>query len=354
MKLLKLLALLILLSFSKITFAVDYYSLLNGDWFLGGMWARNSTTVGCGCNPDANGACDIIIPANAVVYIRHNVTTSCNISIGSNATLVIQNGGAFTLTGNASMNGTGDFQVDAGGTVNIGGDFNLSGNGDVTVNGTVNVTGDLNFGGSSSLCGTGFVNVGADVNGGGPCVSVTLPISLLYFNAFPSGIVVETEWVTLSEQNNLYFTVERSSDGINYTPIGQVSGAGNSNFTLSYQFTDESPLNGISYYRLAQTDINNVIQRYPPVVVNRNDVHVTPNLIEGEDEIYVYVNGFEEKLVSLDLVDGAGKKIVSSTFEIKSNNERLILNPNRTLASGMYFIYLHTSEKSQAIKLVVH
>ncbi|MGV3637619.1 MAG: hypothetical protein ACO1NQ_08220 [Flavobacteriales bacterium] len=83
-----------------------------------------------------------------------------------------------------------------------------------------------------------------------------LPIELLYFDARPEGIVVNCNWATVSEIENDHFTVERSADGDGFEPIGSVDAAGESRSLRSYSFTDASPLRGLSYYRLRQTDVD--------------------------------------------------------------------------------------------------
>src|ERR1041385_9231891 len=67
---------------------------------------------------------------------------------------------------------------------------------------------------------------------------------------------VELVWTTASEINNDYFSVERSEDAISYQVVGTVKGAGNSTQELYYSLKDQSPVRGINYYRLKQTDFD--------------------------------------------------------------------------------------------------
>ena len=83
---------------------------------------------------------------------------------------------------------------------------------------------------------------------------VALPIELLYFTAKQSGTKVKLDWATASEQNNDYFVVERSQDGTNFTEVFRKKGAGNNSNTLYYNGFDNTPMEGISYYRLKQVD----------------------------------------------------------------------------------------------------
>ena len=88
------------------------------------------------------------------------------------------------------------------------------------------------------------------------CLSI-LPVELLSFSAERNNRYVDLSWITATEINNDYFTVERSLDGINFTVIGSMPGSGNSSIILNYKLIDSSPIeNEISYYRLKQTDFD--------------------------------------------------------------------------------------------------
>jgi hypothetical protein len=121
---------------------------------------------------------------------------------------------------------------------------------------------DTPIGGAVFLGGGGryqFPGVTALTNGlrftlGTTDLNTSLPIELLAFNATPVGEKVLLEWATATEQDNDHFTIERSSDGHGWEDIGQLPGAGNSVSWLSYNFDDRTPLGGMSYYRLRQTD----------------------------------------------------------------------------------------------------
>jgi hypothetical protein len=88
----------------------------------------------------------------------------------------------------------------------------------------------------------------------GAASNYPLPIELLSFTAEVKNEHVELDWVTGTEINNDYFNIERSVDGINFTSISTINGAGYSTQNIFYSMVDITPLAGISYYRLKQTD----------------------------------------------------------------------------------------------------
>ena len=78
-----------------------------------------------------------------------------------------------------------------------------------------------------------------------------------FFTAELANNVVDLNWITSSEINNDYFTLQKSKDGLNWIDFAKQEGAGNSNTTISYQDSDYHPYSGTSYYRLKQTDLRN-------------------------------------------------------------------------------------------------
>ena len=98
-------------------------------------------------------------------------------------------------------------------------------------------------------------------------VPESVTAELLNFEAAHSGHKIVLKWSTGIEKNNDYFTIERSSDGANYTEIGKTEGTGNTLEKSDYKFTDKHPLDGKNYYRLKHTDKNGNAEYFPENVV---------------------------------------------------------------------------------------
>lgn len=116
-------------------------------------------------------------------------------------------------------------------------------------------------------------------------IDLTLPIELVSFDAALNNDRVDLSWITSAEINNDFFTLERSADGKQYQPIGQVSGAGNHSGNLRYSFSDYAPLTGQSYYRLKQTDFDGQFSYSKIRTVNRESHTLTlyPNPASAGD-----------------------------------------------------------------------
>lgn len=61
-------------------------------------------------------------------------------------------------------------------------------------------------------------------------------------------------WSTLHETNASHFEIQRSLDGQNFTTVGQVTAAGESNQLRSYSYSDRAATSADWYYRLLSAD----------------------------------------------------------------------------------------------------
>ncbi|MFT6871433.1 MAG: hypothetical protein ACJAVN_000431 [Roseivirga sp.] len=115
---------------------------------------------------------------------------------------------------------------------------------------------------SFSVSDDGIVTFLVDLSNGayftlGSTEQGALPITLISFNVnCNENNEAKLEWVTSSETNNSFYTIERSSDGDTFERLGYINGAGNSEALLYYSFVDSKPVSGLSFYRLKQTDFS--------------------------------------------------------------------------------------------------
>jgi hypothetical protein len=70
------------------------------------------------------------------------------------------------------------------------------------------------------------------------------------------GKEVLLDWQVSSQQDNDYFSVERSPDGVSFSTIGSLPGSQGEVARTNYTFTDQDPLSGVNYYRVRQVDVD--------------------------------------------------------------------------------------------------
>jgi hypothetical protein len=162
-----------------------------------------------------------------------------------------------------------------------------------------------------------------------------LPIGLVNFNCnLISKDNVELKWITATEINNKYFSIERSADGASYQSVGIVQGAGNSTALLNYKFNDYKPLEGVSYYMLKQVDFNGNSKTFDACVMN----------VDANVDIVIYPNP-SNNMVTIDLgtsvatsikfKDNLGSDILLSTTPVSQNQLTVDVSG---LIPGVYFV----------------
>jgi hypothetical protein len=136
-----------------------------------------------------------------------------------------------------------------------------------------------------------------------------LPIELLSFEARLQGNAVSLQWVTASEINNDYFTIEKSTNLFDWSILGFVDGAGTTNLKQHYNFTDNASIKGVAYYRLKQTDLDGAFEYFNPLAINVVSLVNEENLkiIRSSDRISVIVP--EQRSGKLEMYDMQGRLV---------------------------------------------
>jgi hypothetical protein len=113
-----------------------------------------------------------------------------------------------------------------------------------------------------------------------------LPVEWLNFDAVLIGESIKLHWQTATEINNNYFTVLRSHNGLDFYPIAQIPGAGNSNEILSYTYTDNMPYEGVNYYKLRQTDFDGT-KDYSQILAVKMERAIEPYIFYSKGNIHI-------------------------------------------------------------------
>ena len=171
---------------------------------------------------------------------------------------------------------------------------------------------------------------------------------LLSFTAEIDENHVQLDWSTASELNNDYFNVEHSIDGISFTSVRKILGAGNSSNTLHYTTNHYTPFKGKLYYRLKQTDYDGKISYSDKVSVEFNDniiVDIYPNPFSSEATFYTSIALHNARLMIYN-----SQQLVK---QIDSISDQTFTFNRENLSSGLYWIKLVQENKVIAIRKLV-
>lgn len=183
---------------------------------------------------------------------------------------------------------------------------------------------------------------------------VPLSIELMSFTGRQNGDVNELYWVTQSEINNDYFTLERSPDGNTFIPIGIIDGGGNTNDVRYYDFTDQQPHSNYNYYRLKQTDFNGD-EFYSTVLLLRDadelSFMVSPN--PAHETLVIEIETNEDAVTKIELYDLAGRLLMVENLKTVKGNNLSIMNISQ-LSNGTYMLKVSSVDTAfeRVIKIV--
>lgn len=187
----------------------------------------------------------------------------------------------------------------------------------------------------------------------------TLPIELVQFTAKCTPAGVELNWITAQEINNDYFTLEKSFDGNNFSPLVNITGAGNSSLQTNYYYLDENINFSIAnyfFYRLKQNDYNGETTTSDAVSVNclaNNEIDNIFVINQPEsDNIQISISGSKGKRYKLSFIDYIGRTIYNE--EVILDNTELFVTLNKAgLSAGLYHIVIQSETDVISKQIVI-
>ena len=164
--------------------------------------------------------------------------------------------------------------------------------------------------------------------------SGVLPVTIINFTGVKNSGSVLLKWYATYETNFKLFEIERSTDGIAFTSIGEVNGRNLAN----YSFVDDKlPNSSIVYYRLKMINIDGKFSYSKTVAIRINDnfynAQIYPNPGKGNFSIQLQ-HGLTEISI-LNITDMMGRMVWQQQIAMGEKNFALDVSK---LSPGRYFI----------------
>lgn len=341
----------------------------DGDW-------DNAATWSCGRVP--NSTDDVVIQPTHEINLDTDAGSAVTVASltlensGSNGGDLAIDGVDLTVTNDVDIDKKAGINITNDGSLTIGGDLYYADNGTVEVvgNGSVLISGCVYKsagGGGADIDKVLSPSLTYCVEGNGGCASggvtgestngcTVLPITLVYFRAEMIDDAVSLNWLTASEENNAYFSIEKSFDGDNFKVVKEIDGAGTTLEAIQYNYIDNSELAAITYYRLKQTDFDGkssyskVAQVYLDPSTASGNIQLYPNPSKGEFK----VDGFNVERLELEVYDTSGKSVkLSGSATHFSWGVEGVYQLNGSVASGLYFVFVKTDKGVFKEKLLI-
>ncbi len=222
-------------------------------------------------------------------------------------------------------------------------------------NSTLGITSD--YAGTARPIGTGFDMGAFEIPTN--TLEVPLPIKLLNFNAYQNNAFVNLKWVTATETNNDFFTIERSAEAKHWESVLTLKGASFSTKEIVYNKIDYSPLKGTSYYRLKQTDFDGKFSysNIVPITFKSKDLKkeilVYPNPIKGNTFNLVLANKTSAE-ITIVVKDIKGRQVYAKKFTNANNGFINNIQLNNKITKGTYLVTVFSDNKVYHKKLTIN
>lgn len=363
-------------------FATTYYSTTGGAWSTVGY-----NGASCGCTPD-------LTSSATIVYINRNDFTApadwtnCpgvvaptgsghTFSAGGTvaATIYVENGGYLYFSSSSTLTTTANITISAGGVVFVNGSlqspFPANNNTLITIdrfgrlewNGSLSVyykiagAGGIRCCGASSITNDGvqfFGNVRGQTSGNLTCNGTIVPVNFSAVSAELNKSIAVIKWTTAMEQNNAYFLIERSIDGIDFETVDKITGAGNSNQPLYYQFIDKLGYEpAFIYYRIKQVDFDGAYSYSKTFVTHQNrdtnfNVELYPNPNDGKFKAAIFGSYLDDE-IEFTLTDLSGHINKVGQLKLNEINELDVSE----LEKGLYIFSVKTHYETWHKELII-
>ncbi len=207
---------------------------------------------------------------------------------------------------------------------------------------------------SGSITSTPFTSFSTFTLATIPGSSNPLPIVLVSFVGKIVKDQVVLNWITASELNNDYFTVEKSKDGVEFEEVQRITGAGSTNEISKYEAIDYDPYPGISYYRLLQTDYDGKFEYSELLLISFEgnfSFSAFPTVITTS--LQVRFKGARNDELTLSLQDMTGRIFMNRTIVLENGSKTLQFDDFERYPAGLYIMKCANSTLSMTQPVII-
>jgi len=187
--------------------------------------------------------------------------------------------------------------------------------------------------------------------------AVPLPLLLIAFNGqFAGGEDVRLDWITAHEINVASFTIERSTDGMNFEPIGETTAKGDNASQAEYTWLDKGVKSGPVFYRLKIKEKNGDLSYSNTIVLSRSKPEmgsISPNPARsGNPAVLNFYARADKDALNIRIINLAGQLISTQRVNLIKGKNAILLETGK-LRSGLYFVQLIGDGINERFQLII-
>jgi len=192
----------------------------------------------------------------------------------------------------------------------------------------------------------------------GSISSLDNPLPVLFANvkAYEKNNGVQIEWSNMTEKDVASYSVERSSNGSDYTAISEQLPTSNQNDKVDYNAFDANPLQAINYYRIKATETTGkiVYSKILSVTIGNTSqsLRLYPNPVKG-NQVTISMSNIKRGQYTLRVINAIGQDIFRQTINNQSSSMTQILNLPASIKAGVYNMVVTGSDYRETKTFIV-
>ena len=186
---------------------------------------------------------------------------------------------------------------------------------------------------------------------------VYLPVELIGFSSICKDGTILLKWETASEQQNGYYTIKKSLDGIHWYVLAKINGKGTINGKQTYLYIDNNSVTEEpTYYKIQQTDLDGETKNLSTITEtcsdNTKEMEVLGNIVSERHSNINIITPYDGAH-RVALYDMLGKQVFSEEV-LLMNGRNLVVKDFSAISEGIYLFSVERSGDIKSVKLIVN
>ncbi len=168
-----------------------------------------------------------------------------------------------------------------------------------------------------------------------------LAVNLISFTGKLNNSSAKLTWSTGTEDEEVYFDIERSDNGINYAAAGSIAGYNNPGNDLNvYNFTDPEAVNGKVYYRIKIKNNQNkfIYSRIVVLTPGTNEFAFGTVINPFTGNINFEINYNKTAKAEAVLIGSSGNLLKKINYTLSQGMNSLTVTETASLSAGIYIL----------------
>lgn len=170
------------------------------------------------------------------------------------------------------------------------------------------------------------------------------PVRITQFSGkFDNGNSI-LNWNISSQEGIVSYDVQRSSDGVNFSSIGNVK-VNNTASNKAYVYNDKQPDVGINYYRLKNIETTGYYTYSNAIAINAPIKGITVRAVYPNpflNQLKVSVASENAEPVRVRILDNSGRVLKVLNFTTQKGANEFLINDLASLKAGLYVVEVKT------------